>query len=190
MIQLKYGINLIQNLREQEKKNEAQKFQLTIFALVCFGALGLSLLYSVLQALSMEMVINNEKQQLTRIENEYKKYKATRMIVDKADIELLDKLQNNRIFWTKKLAAMAFHLPDNYWITQFGHRPKTYTVSGYGYITPMQEQLVTIDDYLNQLRVDSTYNDVFKATYFNSTARNDEGNRSRVSFDYSSLANQ
>jgi hypothetical protein len=184
---MKYSINLVRTTRQQEKKTELRRLNTSLFAVFSFGVLGVAILFTVFQMLEMRLTIENEILQLERIKVEYKKYKETRMIVDKADIELLDSLQNNRIFWTKKLAAMAFHLPDNYWVTQFGYKPSTFNAQGYGYITLQQEQLVTIDDYLNQLRADTTYNDVFKRTFFNSTARTDEGFRSRVSFEYSSM---
>jgi hypothetical protein len=80
---------------------------------------------------------------------------------------------------------MAYHLPENYWITDFSYNGTVYNVKGYGYITPHQEQLITVDDYLNLLREDKKFSDVFKAIFMNSVVRTDEGYRERVSFEYS-----
>jgi hypothetical protein len=182
-----YQINLIGSIRKQEQVSQRRRTYMLGVSVFCFGLLFLSLFYATLQVLNMRGVIKTEISQLNRIKGEYRKYKEMRMIVNKSDIELLDSLQNNRIFWTKKLAAMALHLPDGYWIIKFGYKPPEYTAAGYGYISPKQEQLITIDDFLNLLRNDSTYNDIFKNTYFNSTMRSDEDGRNRVSFDYSSL---
>ena len=186
---MKYQINLIQRLRLQEKKEQTRKRTLTLLTIAAFAALLLSLGYSATTVLHMNLVIAKERGELARIEREYKKYKATRMIVDKSDIELLDRLQTGRIFWTKKLAAMAYHLPNKapnpYWITKFGYKAPALNVQGYGFISNRQEQLITIDDYLNSLRNDSTFADVFPTSYLNATTRDDEGYRERVTFDYS-----
>lgn len=186
---MKYTINLIRQIRLREKRERARKSLIVMIMLVSIALLLMSAGYAVSNVMKMNLVIENEKRELARIEAEYRKYKETRMIVDKADIELLDRLQNSKIFWTKKLAAMAFHLPNKqpsiYWITEFGYRSDVFNVKGYGFITPKQEQLITIDDYLNCLRNDSTFNDVFVNCYLNKTERADEGHRERVTFDYS-----
>ncbi len=183
---MKYSINLVRKLREEEKRAEARRLRTVVLSFICFGALCLALIYSAFQVLDMERVLQDERNKLARIEAEYRKYQKTRMIVTKADIELLDGLQNGRIFWTKKLAAMAFHLPENYWITRFGYKSPTYKVDGFGYISPEQEQLITLDNYLNKLRNDSTFADKFIVTFLNSTVREDERGKMRVSFDFSS----
>lgn len=183
---MKYTINFVRKIREQEKKAETKRFQILIMCLVCFGFLCLVLLYSTLEVLKMERVLQEERDKVATIEAEYHKYQKTKMIVNKGDIELLDKLHNGRIFWTKKLAAMAFHLPEYYWITKFGYTNASYKVEGFGYITPEQKQLITLDDYLNELRKDTTFSDVFLVTFLNSTVRSDAQGRQRVSFDFSS----
>jgi len=183
---MRYQLNLVRELRKREGKTSRDRTRVLLLALVCFAVCALAVLYEMLTVFQMQQVLRNQRDNLARIEAEYRKYKETRMIVDKADIELLDKLQNGRVFWTRKLASMALHLPDNYWITAFGYEDSTYLVSGYGYISPEQEQLITLDDYLNLLRGDSTYNDNFPVTFLNATEREDEYGRQRVSFKYSS----
>lgn len=188
---MKYEINVIQQLRLNEKRNQNLSSTMDIIVICSFALLLVSIIYAGSLIMHMRLAIDKEKAELARIEAEYSKYRETRMIVDKGDIELLDKLQTNRIFWTKKLAAMAFHLPNQppnpYWITSFGYNHNTYNVKGYGLISPKQEQLITIDDYLNSLRLDSAFNDVFKYCYLNSTSRADEAAKERVSFDYSAV---
>ena len=186
---MKYRINLIHFIRQQEKREHVQKSTVTMMTVFSFALLFLAGTYAVSNILKMRAALETERRRLNRIEAEYRKYKETRMIVDKSDIELLDQLQTGRIFWTKKLAAMAFHLPNRppnpYWITRFSYKKGILNVKGYGLISPMQEQLITIDDYLRNLRVDTTFSDVFGSCYFNSTVRNDEGLRKRVTFNYS-----
>jgi len=184
---MKYSINLVRQARLDEHKAEKLNVRLVALNAAGFGVLALALFYGLLQVLGMNQKIDTERQNLLRIEAEYGKYKETKMVINKADIELLDRIQSGRTYWTKKLASMALHLPDNYWITKFGFDQKTFSVVGFGYISPRQEQLITLDDYLNKLRADSLYNDVFATSYLKSTARTDEGPRERVSFEYVSL---
>jgi hypothetical protein len=183
---MNYTINLVRQIRLEEQKLLRQKNRVFILAASCTGILIIACLLLVSQVIAMEAKLNIERQVLARIELEYGKYRSTRMVIDKADIERLDSLQSARIFWTKKLAALAYYLPENYWITSFKFDARLLGVQGNGYISEGQDQLITLDDYLNKLRADSTYNDVFNMTYFNAVNRSDEEGRSRVVFEYSS----
>ena len=183
-----YNINLVRTTRIEEKKGERKRLTTLVFLICALSILILSSLYTALEILRMERVLKDEGEKVARIQEEYKRYKASKTIINKADIELLDKLQHERIFWTKKLVAMAQYLPENYWITEFGYKPNSFDVHGYGYITKEQEQLITMDDYLNELRKDTTFNDVFRNTYLNLTERKDERTRERITFKYSSIS--
>lgn len=182
---MKYRINLIEQVRQKERQEQVQKSTVTVISVIAFALLFLSATYSASNVIKMYQSIEMERRRLQRIEAEYRKYRAAKTMVDKADIELLDKLQTGRVFWTKKLAAMALHLPESYWITRFGYDKNIFNVRGYGFISPRQEQLITIDEYLNSLRSDTMFADVFPTVRLNSTSRDDEANRERVMFDYS-----
>ena len=185
---MKYRINIVEQLRRAEKKERRRRSILTICLMLSLTLLLLSGAFTAHNVIKMQGTLQRERMELRRIEAEYRKYKSTKMIVDKADIEQLDQLQTNRIYWTKKLAAMAFHLPNKppnpYWITSFNFKDNKLNVKGYGFISPRQEQLITIDEYLKELRTDTTFSDVFGTCYLNATSRKDEGNRERVTFDY------
>lgn len=185
-----YRLNLVRTLRERERKAEQQKRTQVLMGLACFAVLILAILYSGYTMWNMESVLASEKAKLVQIQNEYKKYTATRMIVDKTDVELLHSLQGRGIFWTKKLAAMAKHLPDNYAITGFSYREGELKVVGYGFASPKQDQLLTLDAYLNRLRADSTFADVFTQLYLNGTSRNEDLGSGKVSFEFSAINSQ
>jgi hypothetical protein len=181
---MRYTLNLIKEIRLREKKARALRGRVSVLATLCFFLLAISLAYSGWLIFDMHRQLNEERTRLAEVEAEYQRYQEAEMIVDREDIELLNRLQHNRIFWTRKLASMAYHLPENYWITKFGYDRERFDVNGYGYITKKQQQLITIDDYLNLLRKDDQFADVFGQTYLKSTVRRDEGRRERVSFDY------
>jgi hypothetical protein len=186
---IKYRINLIQHIRQLELQEQMLKSTMAIITVASLALLLLSGAWAAVNLFQMNLALEKERSELSRITVEYRKYKTTRMIVDKADLELLDKLQTGRIYWTKKLAAMAYHLPNRppnpYWITRFAYENGTLNVRGFGLISPEQEQLITIDDYLNHLRADTTFSDVFGTCFMNSTGRADDAMTERVMFDYS-----
>lgn len=186
---MKFKLNLIREIQAEHEVRESRRKRVS--GLICFsyGILVLVLIIGIFQVVKMRAAVIAEKQRLALVKAEYQRYKASEMIVTKADVEMLDKLQNSRIFWTKKLLVMARYLPDDYWITKFGYDRTALVVDGYGYISDRQEQLLTLHAYLDALRNDGTFTDVFRTAYLNSTVRNDDNslNRERVSFSYTGL---
>lgn len=185
---MKFRLNLIRESRAARKAQRAGFRKIAVLMVLCFGLLAAVLGWGVMEITGMRGKVADEKERLALVKAEYQRYKASEMIVNKADVELLSRLQSNRIFWTKKLLVMARYLPENYWITDFGYDRSALTVNGYGYISPRQEQLLTLHGYLDALRKDEMFNDVFQPIYLNSTVRSDdERKRLRVSFGYSAL---
>lgn len=185
---MRYRLNLIRERQQEQRASAVRRKRAAGLVALCFGVLALSVFYGLVQIVTMRSAVNEERARLARIKEEYQHYKASTMIVSKADVELLDRLQKSRIFWTKKLAVMARHLPEDFWITRFDYDRQTLTVDGYGYITYEQRQLITLHDYLDDLRKDKSFNDVFSPVYLNSTIRNDdESRRARVSFNYAGV---
>jgi Tfp pilus assembly protein PilN len=196
---LKYNINLMKSALETERRNSKLRFKMALIFILCFGALGGAAIYVYAQLSLMEQTLYAEKQKLRKVEAEYRNYQEEVSVVNKADVELLGKLQTNRIYWTRKLDAMARYLPDeepvSYWITKFGYNDnnRMFTVNGYGYITQRQEQLLELERYLDSLRAESSYAYIFGTTYLKSAVRSDEllfrttDKRDRVSFEYASL---
>jgi len=99
---MKYSINLVRQARLDEHKAEKLNVRLVALNAAGFGVLALALFYGLLQVLGMNQKIDTERQNLLRIEAEYGKYKETKMVINKADIELLDRIQSGRTYWTKK----------------------------------------------------------------------------------------
>jgi Tfp pilus assembly protein PilN len=181
-----YRINLVRSLRENERKQERKRRIQALVGVTCFAVLALAFVYSGFAMWKMESVLAAEKDKLAQVQAEYNKYTATRMIVEKGDVELLNALQGRGIFWTKKLAALAKHLPDNYTITKFAYANGELRVSGLGTASSRQDHLLVLDGYLNRLRADSAFSNVFSEIYLN-VAQNEESASGRVAFEFSAL---
>lgn len=182
-----YRINLVRALREKERKLERQRRIQALAGVACFAVLALAVAYSAFTILRMEKVLSAEKDKLLQVETEFKKYKATRAIVEKGDVELLNSLQGRGIFWTKKLAALATHLPDGYTITGFSYKGGELRVSGFGYVSSRQDQLLVLNEYLNRLRSDTTFSNVFREIYLNNAQRASENGSGKFAFEFSAL---
>jgi hypothetical protein len=182
-----YRLNLVRVLREKERQDEQRRRYQIIGGFACFAVLLLAFLYSGLTMWNMELILKSEENKLQHIQNEYRKYTGTGMTVDKNDVELLNSLHGRGIFWTKKLAAMATHLPADYTITGFSFRSGELKVFGTGQVSPKQDQLLVLDDYLNKLRADSTFSDVFKHLFLNKADRASDGHSQRVTFEFSAM---
>jgi hypothetical protein len=185
-----YHINLIRDLRERETKSALRQRMSAIIGLGCFGFFIISLLYSGLTIMQMERVLKSERDKLEHLKLEYRKYKSTNLIVDKADIELLSGLQGKGIFWTKKLSAIAKHLPDSYSITAINYTGDELKVTGSGFSNPQQDQLQILDKYMNELRADKSFSDVFKLVYLNSAVRQDKEGQVKIAFSFSAFTSK
>jgi Tfp pilus assembly protein PilN len=183
-----YRINLIRSIREREKKAERRKRLAFILAAGCFGFFALSTLYSALTIWQMERVITLEKNKLSLLQQEYRKYTATKLIVDKSDVELLGSLQGRGVFWTRTLAAMAKHLPENYWITRFSFQNNELQVAGYGLTGPQQRQLLVLNEYVNGLKQDTSFSNVFRDVRLKTADRSEDGGK--VAFQISATTSK
>lgn len=183
-----YRLNLIRDRREKELKSERQQRLSVILGLGCFGFFILSALYSGLTIVQMENILTIEKEKVDRLHQEYQKYTAAKLIVDKSDVELLNALQGKGVFWTRKLSALAKHLPDNYWITSFAYGNNKLIVKGHGFANIQQDQLIVLNDYLDKLRHDSTFSDTFNRLQINLSERKEDG--SGVIFDFSAFTSK
>lgn len=186
---MRYTINLVAELRAMERRraNESMRCTAVVTVLACL------LLFIAVKwtfgVLAMRQSLIAAQGKLALLEQEYQRYQATSLSIRKEDVELLDRLQHSRIFWSKKLAALASPLPPNYWVDAMGFKGSEMRVRGFGYIDLEQRQLLTLDGYLNILRDDTVFSKGLPLISLQETRRNDDqengARRQRVSFEYS-----
>jgi Tfp pilus assembly protein PilN len=182
---MRYTTSMMRAIRNEEKRRESLRIKLLSLSAGSGGIVCLALFYALLQVADMSAQVRQERESLDRVKAEYSRYQAQQASIDQEDIERLNTLQKSGIIWTKKLAAMASHLPENYWITRFGYDGFAFSVQGCGILQTKQDQLITINDYLNALRRDSLFSDAFPAIYLNTTRRFEMNELTKVSFDFS-----
>lgn len=182
---MKYKFNIIQSMQAAEARQARERFLRRALRAGSLGFLGIAFLYAALQVFAMYGAVKRTAQRLDRIQQEFNRYKSSKMTIQKSDITLLDNMQKNRIYWTRILVALARHLPKNYWITSFDYDTQELTVKGFGYITQGQQQLIALNKYTNFLRGDTTFTDEFGRVFLKKAVRNDADDmRPRISFEF------
>jgi Tfp pilus assembly protein PilN len=182
---MKYKFNIIQSIKAAEARQARERFLRRALRAGSLGFLVIALLYSALQVNAMYGTVRRTSQRLDRIQKEFNRYKSSKMTIQKSDITLLDNMQEDRIYWTRILVALARHLPKNYWITSFDYGEQELTVKGFGYITQGQRQLIALNKYTNLLRGDSTFTDEFTRVFLKKAVRNDaDDQQPRISFEF------
>jgi Tfp pilus assembly protein PilN len=188
---MKYEINLIHEMRLGEKRAKRDAALMTWTSFILAGILTLAIFKGLLFTLLVREDLRIAQNKLNQLKAEYQRYQATNISVQKEDVELLDRMQHSRVFWTKKLSAMASPLPSNYWVNSIHFKTSKLGVKGFGYLDQEQKQLVTLDDYLNVLRSDSVFIKGISQVALVETRRSDldkeENLRERISFEYSAL---
>lgn len=191
---MKYHINLVSKIRQEEKHWQLQN-SLQVYAFVALaGIITIVLLKSALFLQLVRQDLQLAEQYLLTLQTEYQRYQQTTMTIEKQDLELLDKLQHGRLFWTKKLASMALPLPSNYWVNKFEFKTNRFSVDGFGYIDESQRQLITLDEYLTILRHDSVFRRGLEQVSLVETRRTDSKKygdpRDQISFRFNAKPQQ
>jgi hypothetical protein len=65
---MKYAVNLIRNLRAEEKKREEKRARIVMICTASFGILLVAILFAVLQVFRIMDTLSEEKDKLGRIE--------------------------------------------------------------------------------------------------------------------------
>jgi len=181
---VRYQINIVRELRLQEQRAERRRVVYSVLTVAGFGLLGLSLFYAVLQALPMEATLEKDRREVSRLESEYRQYRQTEAIIEKEDVELLDNIQRGRVYWTRKLLALANHLPDGYRIESIKSDKDRLTVRGTGEASRNQNQLIVLNDYLASLKADPQFGDAFGRVYLTSSSVSRGVEGGRVAFEF------
>ncbi|MBD3316976.1 MAG: hypothetical protein GF344_14400 [Chitinivibrionales bacterium] len=176
----RYRINLVRLIRQEEWRSSMRRKRLVSLTAGSLALLVSALMYAGWQIVEMEAVLKQEQAKLSRIEAEYRQYTDTEALIGDSDIRLLDNLKNNATFWTRKLAAIARHLPDGYATTALSYDGGSLFLEGIGKVSSRQRHLIELNDYMKALGNDTTFNDVFKKLYLNSARREGEGKTGKV----------
>ncbi|RLC50228.1 MAG: hypothetical protein DRZ79_04720 [Candidatus Cloacimonadota bacterium] len=151
MKQLYYKINL-NKYGELKRKIEQEKrtFQITAFSFFFFTVI-LTLIVILLNG-NLNKKLENRKQLLAKIKNEVKAYKVSGEYLSKKDLERLANISTQRIFWAKKLVALAEKTNDKIAITHFSFKNNVLSLYGITKVDKKQKEFDLIDNFILQLK--------------------------------------
>jgi Tfp pilus assembly protein PilN len=147
-----YKLNLIKKLRAEQYKEEQARLRRTILFTIYYGLLVVVFFFYMFYYLGLKEKRDTKIMELKKIERDIQSLEQSSEAITREDLQLLNRLQKDRIFWSKKMVVLASGLPESYWIESLGYRGEKLEVKGRGYISAKQEQLLVLDDYLAVLR--------------------------------------
>ena len=144
-------INLNQTASKQvlvEKRKESLRW--IIFSTICITLIGV-LSWQIYLNYSLGALITKRNNRIEDIRNKTQALKAEGIDLSKKDIEALYDLENNRIFWTKKIQALSKITPEDMAITELSFISNRFVISAISPLLPNEKEFKVIDKFINLL---------------------------------------
>lgn len=136
--------------RKLETDKKAFLYTTVSYVLIFVIALGFVVSFN----LDLERKLNNRKTLLKSIRDEIKSYEVSGEFLSKKDLERLNTISTQRIFWTRKLVALSEITTDNIAITHFSFKAGNLSLFGITRIDKEKNEFILIDDFIEQLKND------------------------------------
>ncbi|MBN2461640.1 MAG: hypothetical protein JXB60_08530 [Candidatus Cloacimonetes bacterium] len=151
MNQFYFNINL-NKYGELRRKLEQEKniFRNTAIAFAFFTIL-LYVLALVMNS-NLAAKLQNRNELLEEIKKEIKDYQVSGEYLSSRDLERLYKISTERIFWAKKLVALAEQTTDKIAITHFSFKSNTLSLFGITKVDREQKEFDLIHDFVEKIK--------------------------------------
>lgn len=159
----KINLNKYGELRRQKEK-EKKTFWTTaiIYTVVFLITVGAAMSFTA----DLNRKIANRSKLLNAIRNEIKAYEVSGEFLSKKDLERLQTISTQRIFWSKKLVALSEKTTDDIAITHFSFKNDHLSLYGITRLDKDQNEFVLIDDFITELKNDEQISQDFPAIKF------------------------
>ncbi len=132
-----------------KKESEKKTFANTTIAFFVLIAVFVGVTFYLHSIMSEK--INNRYKFLKEIKEEIKKYQASGEDLSTKDLERLTSLSTERIFWAKKLVALAEKMDDKIAITHFSFKTDVLSLYGITKMDKNQKEHDLIDSFITKL---------------------------------------
>lgn len=102
----------------------------------------------------MGNIIAERQQRVTEVKQKIQALKQEGVNLSKADILSLDRLEKSRVFWARKLQALAANVATDMSLTEITFRHGRFTISGITRIYPGEREFDIVNDFTRQLQND------------------------------------
>jgi len=184
----KINLNKYGELKQQAEA-EARTFRNTVVSFLIFFAL----LYGVVFVLrnSLDAKVVERKNTLADIESQIEKYQTSGDYLSAEDLQKIAEITRNRIFWAKKLVALAEHTDDRIAIEKFTYKNGVLKLYG---ITPLeresQEHDLIIEGFIDKLQANAQISGDFPDIYFEKSNKDKEKDTDIIKFEIACVAKE
>ncbi len=173
MAQFYFKINL-NKFGEIKKQQEIEKKTFIGTAVTyAIGTIIILIIYFVLLGL-INHRIDTRRNLLHKIKREIKSYKVSGEYLSGKDLETIANLSTNRVFWAKKLVALADITSKKLAITKFAYKNNTLSLYGITKIDKNQKEFDLIDKFINNLKNNPAISQDFPNIKFVKSTRDKE----------------
>ncbi len=127
-------------------------------------------------------LIAERQHRIEAVKQKIRELKQEGVNLSKADILALDHLEKGRVFWAKKLKALAANVGDDMALTDITYRHGRFTISGITRIYPGQREFDIVNDFTRQLQHDPVFSQEFDRVKLLSYSRESVHSQNIVAF--------
>jgi len=174
---------------KQQAEAEARTFRNTIISFLAFFIVlygGAFYMRSMLQ-----QKVENRRQTLADIESQIEKYQTSGDYLSAEDLEKIAEISQNRIFWAKKLVALADYTDDKIAIEKFSYKNGVLKLFG---ITPLdrerQEHKLIIEGFIDKLQANKQISADFPEIYFEKSSKDKEKDTDIIKFEIACVSRE
>ena len=173
MAQFYFKINL-NKFGEIKKQQEIEKK--TFWGTVLIYSIGsiIALIIFIFLLVFLNKRIDTRKELLRNIKKEIKSYQISGEYLSGKDLKTIADLSSNRVFWAKKLVALADITSKKLAITKFTYKSNTLSLYGITKVDKNQKEFDLIDEFINNLKNNPEINQDFPEIKFVRSIRDKE----------------
>lgn len=181
------NLNKFGELKKQiEREKKAFWTTAIIYTVVFFITVGFALSLTG----NLNRKIGNRSKLLNSIRDEIKAYEVSGEFLTKKDLERLQTISTQRIFWSKKLVALSEKTTDVIAITHFSFKNDHLSLFGITRLDKDQNEFILIDDFIKELKNDEQISQDFPAIKFVKSSRDMEKDVEILRFQIDCISDQ
>lgn len=184
----KINLNKYGELKQQAEA-ENRTFRNTIISFVVFFALLYGGVFYIRATLHEKVEVR--KARLAEIREQIEKYQTSGDYLSSEDLEKIAEISQNRIFWAKKLVALADHTDDKIAIEKFSYKNGVLKLFG---ITPLERESQEIDliieGFIDKLQANEQISADFPEIYFEKSSKDKEKDTDIVKFEIACVSRE
>ncbi|MBN1326321.1 MAG: hypothetical protein JW996_00050, partial [Candidatus Cloacimonetes bacterium] len=151
MNQLYFKINL-NKYGELRRKIELEKRTFRNAAIGFAFFTILLYVFALLMNGSLQSKVKSRRQLLSQIRKEIETYQISGEFLSTNDLQRLSRISTERIFWAKKLVALAEQTTDKIAITHFSFKDNTLSLMGITKLDKQEKEFDLIDEFITKLK--------------------------------------